>query len=192
MTDRPAGRKRDSAATREALLAAATELFTTRGFDRTSVREIAALAEVNQALVFRYFGSKEELLGAVLTAPGRALLAEADPDELLTGLLRQMFGAGERPGQGGNLLLLALSGPQRGVAAEVLEREVARPLREALAASTDAPDATLRAELVLAWMLGLALARQIRPDGALASAGTGAASTLVLDAVRALLSGTGD
>lgn len=191
MTDiSPGARKRDSAATREALLAAATELFTSRGFDRTSVRDIAAKAEVNQALVFRYFGSKEELLGAVLTGPGRALLDGAD-GELLPKVLRQVFSKATGEG-GGNLLLLALSGPQSGAAAEILEREVAQPYRAALERLTDSPDAGLRSEMVLAWILGLALSRQIRPDGALAAADPDSASALIGSAVATLLERSGE
>ncbi|SDD08737.1 TetR/AcrR family transcriptional regulator [Actinokineospora iranica] len=186
MSENGTTRKRDAAATKEALLAAATELFTTRGFDRTSVRDIAALAEVNQALVFRYFGSKEALLGAVVTAPGRALLAETPPGRLLATLVRETL-AQEPGGASGNLLLLALSGPQDGGAAEVLEREVAEPLRAALTARTARPDAELRAELVCAWLLGLALTRHLRTDGQLAKADPETASTLVLDVVTTLL-----
>ncbi|KMS65999.1 TetR family transcriptional regulator [Prauserella rugosa] len=56
MATRASGRS-----TREAIRAAASRLFRERGYARTPVRDIAALAEVNPALVIRYFGSKEEL-----------------------------------------------------------------------------------------------------------------------------------
>lgn len=56
MATRASGRS-----TREAIHAAASRLFRERGYARTPVRDIAALAEVNPALVIRYFGSKEEL-----------------------------------------------------------------------------------------------------------------------------------
>lgn len=53
---RPAGR-----ATRDAIAAAAKELFTEHGYDGASVRAIAAKAGIDPALVIRHFGSKEEL-----------------------------------------------------------------------------------------------------------------------------------
>ncbi|WP_137812786.1 TetR/AcrR family transcriptional regulator [Gandjariella thermophila] len=189
MTERANPRRRDAAATREALLTAARELFATRGFDRTTVRDIAAAAGVNQALLFRYFGSKEELLGAALAGRGRALLEESSAERLLADLLRQMF-AEEPRAAGGSLLMLALSGPQPGAAAEILSREVSDPYARALASLTDAEDAELRAELVLAWVLGLALSRVVRPEGPLVRAEPGEAIRLVLGAVSTLLERT--
>ena len=54
-------RKRNAEATREDILRAAQKAFSARGYDGTGVREIAAQAGVNAALVNRYFGSKENL-----------------------------------------------------------------------------------------------------------------------------------
>ena len=51
----------DGQETREAILAAAMEEFAEKGFDGTSTRAICARAGVNNALVNRYFGSKENL-----------------------------------------------------------------------------------------------------------------------------------
>jgi AcrR family transcriptional regulator len=47
--------------TREAIRQAATSLFATNGYANTSVRDIAAGASVDPALVIRHFGSKEAL-----------------------------------------------------------------------------------------------------------------------------------
>jgi AcrR family transcriptional regulator len=52
---------RDAQATRDRLVAAARRAFSERGFERTTVREIAAMAGVNPALINRYFGGKEQL-----------------------------------------------------------------------------------------------------------------------------------
>jgi AcrR family transcriptional regulator len=46
---------------RDRLLAAAEELFSERGFEGTSVRDLAAAAGCNIASVNYYFGSKEKL-----------------------------------------------------------------------------------------------------------------------------------
>lgn len=48
--------------TSDKILSAARELFEEKGFDLTSVREIAARAGVNVALINYHFGSKENLL----------------------------------------------------------------------------------------------------------------------------------
>ncbi|MFA1542299.1 TetR/AcrR family transcriptional regulator [Actinomadura monticuli] len=63
-----AGRpKRDREATERRILDAARDLFGEHGYDGVTVREIAARAEANVALVNRYFGSKAALFGEVLT-----------------------------------------------------------------------------------------------------------------------------
>ena len=52
---------RKSDRTRAAILDAAQKLFAEHGHERTTVRDIAAKASVDPALVIRYFGSKDEL-----------------------------------------------------------------------------------------------------------------------------------
>ncbi len=54
-------------ATKERLLDAAERLFAARGFDGTSLREVTAEAGANVAAIHYHFGSKEELLRAVLS-----------------------------------------------------------------------------------------------------------------------------
>jgi AcrR family transcriptional regulator len=48
--------------TREAIVAAAIDLFDRRGFDATTVDDIAEAAEVSRRTVFRYFRAKEDIL----------------------------------------------------------------------------------------------------------------------------------
>jgi len=52
--------------TKEHILEAAIEIFARDGFAGAHVAEIAERAGVNVALIYRYFGNKEELLEAVL------------------------------------------------------------------------------------------------------------------------------
>ena len=55
----------DGQKTREAILAAAAEEFSAKGFELGSMRAICANAGANSALACRYFGSKEELYKVV-------------------------------------------------------------------------------------------------------------------------------
>jgi AcrR family transcriptional regulator len=51
---------------KEKILTAAEELFARKGFAGTTTRELAQAAGINEALLFRHFGNKEELYWAVL------------------------------------------------------------------------------------------------------------------------------
>jgi len=65
MPGKPSESKRKDKSLR--ILVAADELFGEQGYDAVSVRDIARAAGVNKALVFYYFGSKEDLFARVLT-----------------------------------------------------------------------------------------------------------------------------
>lgn len=67
----PTGREEVAAA----VLEAAADLFAERGPAATSIRDIAARSKVNHGLVFRHFGTKEKLVGAVLDHLGGATTA---------------------------------------------------------------------------------------------------------------------
>jgi AcrR family transcriptional regulator len=54
---------------RRAVLNAARELFAELGFERTTMRAVAARAGVDPALIYHYFGDKDGLLFAALQPP---------------------------------------------------------------------------------------------------------------------------
>lgn len=61
-------RQEQADAARAALIEAASELFAERGYHDSSVAEIGARAGVSRGLVNHHFGSKENLLAAVIEA----------------------------------------------------------------------------------------------------------------------------
>ena len=83
---------RDSAATKERLLDAATEEFAAHGIAGARVDRIAAAAQANKQLIYAYFGSKEELFDAVLARNCGPLVEEVpfDPDDL-SGYVGRLF-----------------------------------------------------------------------------------------------------
>ena len=91
--------QRDAQRTRAAILAAAQDAFSIRGYSDTGVREITAAAGVNPALVSRYFGSKDKLYEAALSDLLRA--------GIITELPKENFGVTVVD------LLTASQGPQR-------------------------------------------------------------------------------
>jgi TetR/AcrR family transcriptional regulator, repressor for neighboring sulfatase len=85
----PTGREAVAAA----VLEAATDLFAERGPAATSIRDIAARSKVNHGLVFRHFGTKDQLVGAVLDHLGANLteqLRSGAPADIERALDRQM------------------------------------------------------------------------------------------------------
>lgn len=58
----------DQSSTRERILSAARDLFTQRGFDAVSVRDIVARARVNLGAITYHFGSKQTLYHAALSS----------------------------------------------------------------------------------------------------------------------------
>ncbi|MCM0675337.1 TetR/AcrR family transcriptional regulator [Micromonospora phytophila] len=87
-------RERKKERTRQALITAALELFARRGYDETTIADIAAGADVSTRTFFSYFPSKEEILFADTEerlALAFAIIDERGPtDEPVDVLVRAM------------------------------------------------------------------------------------------------------
>ena len=66
MAEQNAERRRDAERTREAILIAAEDHFARRGFEGTSLQQIAEAAGVARSTPAYFFGSKDALYDAVL------------------------------------------------------------------------------------------------------------------------------
>lgn len=72
---------------REQIIDAARRVFEQSGFDGARTRDLAAAAGVNEALLYRHFGSKEELFEAAVAAPledavGKLVELSGEPPEV--------------------------------------------------------------------------------------------------------------
>jgi len=75
-----AGTEENGAAAKERIRAAALSLFAEKGFDGARVDEIAARAQVNKALIYYYYESKEKLLETIFQSSVEEFLAELGPE----------------------------------------------------------------------------------------------------------------
>lgn len=161
-------RRRDAAATRQALLEAASSRFIRLGYDRTTLRDVAADVGVNLALIKRYFDSKEGLFKAALASAPRFLgRGEEFPQDRagLAEALSHQLSAGAWPefGEHPVLMLLRNSGDER---VDALRRqalgEYSRQVLEASGgggAAGEDDERLLRAELLVALGVGVAVVR---------------------------------
>jgi len=147
------------------VLDAARSLFAEVGFERATIRAIAARAGVDPALVNHFFGTKDALLRATLVLPidpGAVfdVLDENPGDEgrALVARVVQLWGQPQVREQFTALLRAAVSHEEAKVALrELLTRELIRRLADRV--GTD--DAPLRAGLVASQLAGLGLTRFI-------------------------------
>ncbi|RKT02452.1 TetR family transcriptional regulator [Streptomyces sp. 3211.6] len=174
----PAERPRNAAATRLRLLEAAGELFAERGYERTTVRAIAERAGANQALLFRYFGSKHGLLTEVVARGSLEQLHATAPEDLFETALRSML-TRSAPGADRSLEVY-LRSVGRGDEATGTLRELGGEYQKVLAGLAPGQDGALRADLAMAWLLGIGLMRTVAAREPLASADPETVCRLVL------------
>jgi AcrR family transcriptional regulator len=162
---RPVGRRPgDPERTRSEILAAARRRFGAVGFDRATIRAIAADAGVDPALVIHHFATKQRLFAAAHELP-------FDPGELLESVAAVPLE--ERGEIVARIYLATVGGP--GSPALSLMRtaatneDAARMMREFVASSVIAhaswlapgPDAELRVALLASHLVGIIVARSI-------------------------------
>ena len=159
---------RDAALTRRALVRAARRRFATDGYRATTVRQIAADAKVNVALINRYFVSKEGLFEACMLRTSDELENQGSRpsksiDEVIDRLIEHVVNAPDRDDPLQLLLLLRSSGDEN---ADLIRRRTLEHFTRRLAAAAGwkendaATDAILlRAQLAIATSLGVVMLR---------------------------------
>ncbi|GFE18872.1 TetR family transcriptional regulator [Streptomyces glebosus] len=178
--------RRDAQGTRLRLLDAASELFAERGYERATVRDIASRAGANQALLFRYFGSKKALFGEVMARGGQEQLRSTPPERLFEVALRGMLAGGGGAGADRSLEVCLRSIGGSDEIAEAL-RGLGEEYAEVLGTLSESDTGSLRADLALSWLLGIGLMRVVVAKEPLASADPDTVCALVAGALGNLL-----
>ncbi|MEH0845100.1 TetR family transcriptional regulator [Micromonospora sp. CPCC 205711] len=151
---------RRSDATRAAILRAARERFAADGYERATIRAIAADARIDPSMVMRYYGSKEGLFAAAAEFDLRLPeLADLPADRIGEALVRHFLDRWEGDGTLVALLRTASTNPG---AAERMRTIFADQLGAAVARTVaDPATAARRAGLVASQILGLAFTRYV-------------------------------
>lgn len=162
----PAGRgdrmlQRDSVRTRARILAAAQRIFSVNGYAQAGVREIAAEAGINVALVARYFGPKEKLFEAALDATLKGgTFWDRPREEFGRSLVATFFDEESETPNPLPMLMQASTDPTaQAVALSLLQTRIAAPLAEWLGE----PDGEARAAEALALTAGVFFYRIMLP-----------------------------
>lgn len=162
---RRTGRRPGPNRTRDEILQAARAAFSARGYDAVSVRAIARDANVDPALVHRFFGSKESVFVAAMqlpVTPSRlvpAILAHG-PDGLGEQLVETLLILYDKTGAGPFRALLA-SAVTNEHAATMLREFLTTEILGRVTAAAAADQTDLRAALAASQVLGLVMARYI-------------------------------
>lgn len=160
MTKKEAPRIRDAESTKATILTAARERFAKDGYERATIRAIAADAKIDPALVMRYFGNKEKLFAAA---------ADFDlglPD--LSALPRDCVGAAlvehfvERWERDDTFMALLRAAATNEAAAKRVSAVLGGQVAPVIASLSQEPArAATRAGLVSSQILGMALCRYV-------------------------------
>jgi AcrR family transcriptional regulator len=157
-------RQRQAEQTRTAILRAARARFARDGFERTTIRGIAADAGIDPSMVMRYYGSKQDLF-ATAAAFDLALpdLAHVPREQLGAATVRHFLTRWEGSVSDDSLrVLLASATTNASAAAQVQDIFRAQLQPVVAAAGPHSPDqAGIRAGLVATQVLGLALCRYV-------------------------------
>lgn len=146
------------ASARDRILRAAIERFSQNSYEQTSLRAIAADADVDVAYVHRCFGSKEKLLvEAIGDATDLLDFAAAKPEALAASLSERTFAVDNRQSQALGIFIHSIASPEaRPILRQFILEKTIEPI------STQIEDASgRRATIAMALLAGVALFRTV-------------------------------
>lgn len=174
---RPVGRRAGDTVTRDRILESAQLLFAQGSYGSTTVRAIAAAADVNPALVIHYYGSKRDLFVASLRLPLQlrdqiAEVLRTDRDGLGERLVRLYLSLWLKPSSRGPLAAMMRSVFSDQEAADALGQFLSEQMVGPVVANLGSDRPQLRVSLVASQLVGLVVGRHILGIAALVEADT--------------------
>jgi AcrR family transcriptional regulator len=147
--------------TRRAILGAARAMFAARGYEGTTIRAVAARADVDASMVMRYFQSKAGLFAAAVTmdlqVPDLSTAPASDRGELL---VRHFISRWEDPVRDDEMIALLRTAVTSETVAEQLHAVLSQLITEPIA-NLGVEQAAERGIFIVAQLLGVALCRYI-------------------------------
>jgi AcrR family transcriptional regulator len=173
-------------------LHAARRAFGARGYEATSLRSIARDVGVDPALVVHYFATKEGLFLAVFESvvrpsemfEGLSSLSASEAARLIVGRYLETL---EQEATRDLVLGLVRSAVSNESAAMMLQEFLRRALVASISASIEHPDADLRALLVAAQLIGIAMLRFVVKDEVVVAASNAEIVALAAPAIEGYL-----
>jgi AcrR family transcriptional regulator len=156
MTPPPGLRERKKQQTREAIENAAHELFAERGYQATTLPDIAEAADVSTRTIFAYFPSKEDILfcefGRMKEDLGRALAERSEGRDALETVREFIISSHEEKGDRGSdeLELSVMSDPELRGLLRARIAQLEEVIAPAIAEDLGAPPGDTRAQVVAA------------------------------------------
>jgi AcrR family transcriptional regulator len=162
----PGSRAEQRRRTEARILDAASQLFLTAGYERTTIRAVASAAGVDAGLVMHYFVSKQELFRQVIEAapaPEVNETAGQAAEQILASLAERLA---SEPAASLALLRSMLTSPEAASAASAAIARYEAQITQAIPAD----NAGLRAALISAITLGIMVSRHLIKSDELATA----------------------
>ena len=161
---RPGRRPGDPEVTKKAILDAARSVFGEAGFERATIRSIAAVAEVDPALIHHHFGTKQDLFAVAhqLPASPAELIAAATellPEQRAEWMVRSylsVLGGVDSP-----VISLIRAAATNESAARMMREFITSLLIDNADKLSPFPDAPLRVTLLASHLVGVVFARVI-------------------------------
>lgn len=186
------GRRPGPNSTRQVVLDAARARFASDGFVATTIRLVAADAQVDVSQVMQFFGSKDELFAAVMAVPASALqrfnaLYEGPDQHLGERVVRAFLTAWEGRPEESEPLMATLRGAMVNDQAREQLRDFIQARLQAGTSERLGSDAALRAGLATSLLMGMVICRRVIGVPVLVAAKTEQLITLIAPAIQQLL-----